>query len=353
MPPTASSDNKEAPSPLSPGAVVPTGVLKRLDPSEIKPSTNNPRLLFDKIPLADLKENIRQYGVLVPITVYPIKGQRKYAILDGERRFKCCLELQDEGIVITIPANIVAPPDKIAGVLYMFSIHNFREAWELMPTALSLKLVMDSLHEEDTLKLSKLTGLSQPQIERCKVLLGFAKRFQDLSLDLDPKTRIPSNFWIEAAPVLDLCRKLLPDLLKKINRDGIIDLLVAKYRAKRIKSVIHFRRIMEAYEIQEGNKRGLRRVGARLRQYITDPNLETRRAFDEFVLDNRRVQTAINACEDFISSLRRAKLEHTIERRQLIRALRKVAQYVEGLLEKLSGSEEPPPEKEVSLDQEA
>lgn len=343
-----SSPPASTPIPVAPptAPVVPTGELQRLKLSDIKPSTSNPRLLFDKVPLDDLRENIRRYGVLVPITVYPIRGQRKFAILDGERRYKSCLQLQEEGLELSIPANIVAPPDKIAGVLYMFSIHNFREAWELMPTALSLKLVMESLHETDTDKLSKLTGLSEPQIERCKLLLTFPKRFQDLSLDPDPTTRIPSNFWIEAAPVLDLCKTLLPDLVKGLGRDGITDLLVAKYRARRIKSVIHFRRIMEAYELQGKDKRGIRRVAARLREYITDAQLETRKAFDEFVLDNRRIQGSIQACEDFIASLRRSRLEHAVDRRKLVRALTKVQNYVEELLDKLSGSEEPPPESE-------
>ena len=188
-------------------SVVPQGLLRKLRVAEIKPSATNPRHLFDRAPLNELKENIRQHGVLVPITVYELKGQKKYAILDGERRFRCCVELQDEGLDITIPANIVEPPDLIAGILYMFSIHNFRESWELMPTALSLKVVMDILEEKDTRKLSKLTGLSEPQIERCKILLSFPKKFQNLSLDPDPSTRIPSNFWIEASPVLDLCEK--------------------------------------------------------------------------------------------------------------------------------------------------
>lgn len=122
--------------------VVPRGVLQNLLPEQIVPSKNNPRLLFDPEPFNDLRNNIRQHGVLVPITVYPLKGQEKYGILDGERRHECCVDLQAEGLSLTIPANIVEPPTKIAGLLYMFSIHDFREQWELMPTALSLQTVM-------------------------------------------------------------------------------------------------------------------------------------------------------------------------------------------------------------------
>jgi ParB/RepB/Spo0J family partition protein len=328
-------------------AVVPRGSLRRLKPADIKPSATNPRRLFDRGPLEELRENIRQHGVLVPITVYEVKGQNKYAILDGERRYRCCVELEEEGLDVKIPANVVDPPDKIAGILYMFSIHNFREAWELMPTALSLKTVMKALGEEDSEHLSKLTGLSLPQIERCKKLLAFPEKFQNLSLDTDASTRIPSNFWIEAYPVLKLCEEVLPDLTKRLGRDGITQNLVEKYRAKGIKSVIHFRRIMEAFELNSEDETQMKVFAKRLREYISDTPLETRKAFDEFVMDNRRVQSAVKACEEFTTKLDRSKLEHALEKDELIVALRHVRDYVEDLLQKLAGSDPPSRESEA------
>lgn len=325
-----------------PPKLVPKGLLQDLTPEQIVPSKNNPRMLFDPEPLDDLRNNIRQHGVLVPITVYPLKGQDKYGIVDGERRHKCCVDLQKEGISLTIPANIVEPPSKIAGLLYMFSIHNFREQWELMPTALSLQTVMKELGETDNKKLENLTGLSEPQIERCKKLLKFHKKFQDLSLDPDAKTRIPSNFWIELLPVLDLCQEALPDLYDQLGRDGIVQKLVDKYRAKQIKSVIHFRKIMESYEFSAGTVRQ-GTVVERLRRYILDPKLETRKAFDEFVLEDRKVQTAIRACQEFVAELRRYKLQYTSEKDELIKALRDVRKYVHYLIERIEGNDPPPP----------
>ena len=106
--------------------------------------------------MQELRKNIAAHGVLVPITVYQPKGQTKFSILDGERRYRCVVELNRRGVMgpggnpLALPANIVEPPTKIAGLLYMFSIHNFREGWELMPTALSLRIVMRDLGEEDT-----------------------------------------------------------------------------------------------------------------------------------------------------------------------------------------------------------
>ncbi len=275
--------------------VVPSGKLLMLKLDRIKPSTHNPRHLFDPEPLKDLKDSIRQHGVLVPITVYQLKGQDKYAILDGERRYRCCKDIEDEGTEkkeISIPANIVEPPDKIASILYMFSIHNFREAWELMPTALSLKIIMEELGTTENSSITRLTGLSEPQIERCKVLLSFPERYQKMSLDANPQERIPSNFWIEVHPVLQLCEQELSDLMEKYGRWGVLDKLVEKYKAKQIKSVIHFRRIMEAYDVAADDVK--KTVIKRLRDYILDLDLETRHAFDEFVVDNRRINPAVS-----------------------------------------------------------
>lgn len=329
--------------------IIPAGELRVLTVDEIKPSTNNPRLLFDPPQLMELKKNIAEHGVLVPITVFQPKGQRQFSILDGERRYRCVVELTDEkhvgkdGEPIKIPANIVEPPSLIAGMLYMFSIHNFRADWELMPTALSLKIVMEELGETDNTALNKLTGLSERQIERCKILLGFPERFQKLSLDPDPKTRIPSNFWIEALPVINLAGDKVASV-RALGRDGATDKLVAKYRDNKIKSVIHFRRIMESYDLAEENSAMEEKVVRRVEQFFLNPALETRAAFDEFVVEKKRVQSAISACEGFIAQLKKFKLANTSdedERKSLGQALRQVRDYCNSLEQALIGSDDP------------
>jgi ParB family chromosome partitioning protein len=329
--------------------IVPTGKLRHLTTREVIPSNNNPRHLFDPEQLMELKKNIGEHGVLVPITVYQAKGQAKFSILDGERRYRCVVELEKEGrggkggVSLTLPANVVEPPTKIAGLLYMFSIHNYREGWELMPTALSLKIVMEDLGTTDNRALGKFTGLSDAQIERCKKLLKFPEKFQEMSLDLNPKTRIPPNFWIEALPVLDLALETSAQL-KKLGRDGSTEKLVEKYRDKKIKSVIHFRRIMESYELSEDDPPTLAKVLRRVEEFFLNPKLETRDGFDEFVVEKKRVQSALSACEGFLLQLQKFKLTYTTnedERRTLRKALHEVQAYCERLEHALEGSDDP------------
>jgi ParB family chromosome partitioning protein len=332
-----------------PFTVVPAGTLRKLTLDEIKPSSNNPRHLFDPEPLEQLKKNIAQHGVLVPLTVYQAKGQTKFSILDGERRYRCVKDLTKDGQKgadgkpLLLPANVVEPPTKIAGLLYMFSIHNFREGWELMPTALSLKIVMEDLGETDSRALNKLTGLSEPQIERCKKLIDLPERYQEMSLDPDPKTRIPSNFWIESAPVLDFAVLDIP-ILKQLGRYRSLDKLVEKYRKRKIKSVIHFRRIMDAYDLTEEDRAKRQKVLRRTEEFFVNRDLETRAAFDEFVIEAKRTQSALEECEVFISTLKKLKLTYVADdgdRKKLIDAIKSVEKYCTMLHQQLKGSDDP------------
>jgi ParB family chromosome partitioning protein len=321
--------------------IVPKGVLIHLSVDQVKPNPNNPRRLFDPGPLSELKESIRTHGVLVPITVYKLPGQEKYAIVDGERRYRCCVDLREEGIEIQIPANIVESPNKMASLIYMFNIHAFREQWELMPTALSLQEVIDELDIQDNAELHEITGLSISQIERCEKILSFPRKFQELSLDPDSQKRIPSNFWVELYPVLEKALDLIPDLYADLGRDGIIQRMVEKYRAKSIKSVIHFRRIMEAIEVAE-EEEDKQAVADRLREYVLTPELETREAFDGFIRDTRTIQRAIGACDKFIRDLKQAKVDYAIEgKKEIITKLLEVIEFAQRLLDKLQGDEPP------------
>ena len=328
------------------GTLSPQGELVQLAVSEIRPSVHNPRQLFDPENLATLKKSIREHGVLVPITVYRMPAQDRYAIVDGERRYRCCVDLVRDGVGMTVPANIVSAPNQMSELIYMFNIHQYRRQWELMPTAIALQSVMSGLGIRDDKELNELTGLSAPQIERCKLILSFPEKYRRMSLDADPTKRIPSNFWVELHPVLELSNKLTPGLVAEYGRDRITDLLIDKYRKKRIKSVIHFRRILEAHETREADENGRSEVAERLREYVLTPELETREAFDEFIVGSRRVQRATDAADRFISDLRKAKIDNASDQKDdLIAKLAEVVHVVQGLLSRLEG-DDPPPESD-------
>ncbi len=65
--------------------------------SEIVPG-NNDRTVFEPQALADLAENIRQHGLIQPITVRRLEGTDLFQIVAGERRYRACSMLGWEAI---------------------------------------------------------------------------------------------------------------------------------------------------------------------------------------------------------------------------------------------------------------
>ncbi|HZQ23198.1 MAG TPA: ParB N-terminal domain-containing protein [Terriglobales bacterium] len=172
--------------------------VKYLPTKQLHPNPHNPRMLFDKLPLDVLRESIGRVGILVPLTVYLESARDRYVILDGQRRWICA---QDLGLD-KVPVNQVAEPSLVQNIVTMFQIHKLREDWELMPTALKIELLMKQVGDRNNARLAELTGLDEAVIVRCKKLISYDKRFQDMMLDPDPEKRIKADFFIELYPVL-------------------------------------------------------------------------------------------------------------------------------------------------------
>lgn len=232
---------------LEAGAIKPA-VVTQIAVGNIEPNPHNPRRLFDPQPLQILKESIAKLGVLVPITVYPqIKDaanpeRDKFVLLDGERRWKCVKELRRE----TIPAIIVEEPTDVRNILTMFDIHNLRLGWQLMPTALKLKVLMEELNEKNERKLASLTKLTVSQVRRCKILLTYPKRFQNLML-APPEERLKADFFIELQRIRGPALKEKFPPWRKRGDSKCIEIILDKYLDGIIKAVTDFRLLAEIY----------------------------------------------------------------------------------------------------------
>lgn len=228
-------------------APIPTASVLKVPVTQIGPNPHNPRRLFDEEPMRILRESVKKLGILVPLTVYVApRGHRpaseRYILLDGERRWRCAKELD----IDDVPAIVVEPPSDTQNILTMFHIHNLREGWQLMPTALKLKVLMDTLRETNERKLTELTKLSIPQIRRCKILLTYPARFQNLML-APPSERMKADFFIE----LDRVRRpALTDRFEPWVSRGdshTVGIMLDKYEDEVINAVTDFRQLAEIY----------------------------------------------------------------------------------------------------------
>lgn len=208
--------------------------VRTLPIGKLKANPHNPRKLFDREDMTILRQSIERVGILVPLTVYLEKSTQQYVILDGQRRWMCA---QEVGLK-TVPVNEVAEPTLVQNIVTMFQIHRLRKDWELMPTALKLELLMDKLNDKNDRRLAQLTGLDESVVVRCKKLLSYPKRYQDLMLDADPKKREKADFFIELYAVRN-DREV--NRFDWFDKNKFTDSMIKKMSSGGLKSVTDFR----------------------------------------------------------------------------------------------------------------
>lgn len=240
--------------------------VKNVPTAALKPNPHNPRVLFDPKPMKELRESIEKVGILIPLAVYWSERDRTFVILDGQRRWMCAQAIGLE----TVPVNQLAEPDTVQNIVTMFQIHNTREDWELMPTALKVEVLMHELQERNEKRLATLTGLNPAVVSRCKKLLSYEKYYQDLMLNPDPTNRIKADFFIELYTLLvDRNIKAMSWYSKK----PFIESMLYKYLNKKgIRSVTDFRMLKQyvtnAFHIGKGSM-----IERRLFAFVQDHSL--------------------------------------------------------------------------------
>ncbi|MBI1805740.1 MAG: ParB/RepB/Spo0J family partition protein [Ignavibacteria bacterium] len=78
------------------------GVTTHIEVAKIRPNPFQPRADFDQQALDELKESIRQNGIIQPVTVRP-GNDGAYELISGERRMRASMELG----LKTIPAYVI------------------------------------------------------------------------------------------------------------------------------------------------------------------------------------------------------------------------------------------------------
>lgn len=271
--------------------------VKDIPTNALRPNPHNPRMLFDKTPMKELENSISKVGILIPLAVYWSSKQKTFIILDGQRRWICAQALGLE----TVPANQLAEPNTVQNIVTMFQIHNTREDWELMPTALKLEVLMNELKEKNEKKLATLTGLNQATVSRCKRLLSYNRKYQDLMLDPDPSKRIKADFFIE------LYNILVDRVVKKMewfSANEFIERMLYKYQEQKgIKAVTDFR-LMKQYINNANQINRESEIEIKLQEFTYN---------DDLTLDHLRIEEA-----DVVASFKKTlselqKMENSIE----------------------------------------
>ena len=167
----------------------------------------------------------------------------------------------------TVPVNEVQEPTLVQNIVTMFQIHKLREDWELMPTALKIELLMKETKDSNNKRVAALTGLDDAVVVRCKKLLSYEKKYQNMMLDPNPEQRTKADFFIELYPVRHDRSVRKFDWFKPVH---FTDQMIAKMDAKGLKAVTDFRIVKQ--HINNAVKAGrTKTISSRLKAFADDP----------------------------------------------------------------------------------
>ena len=145
--------------------------LNEIEISQIEPNPNQPRREFDSEALQELAISIRELGIIQPITLRKVDGQ-KYQIIAGERRWRAS---QRAGLT-KIPAYIVTVEDQNA--MEMALVENIqREDLNAIEIALAYQHLLDTEGMTQD-KVSERVGKSRAAISNHLRLLRLPAQIQ-------------------------------------------------------------------------------------------------------------------------------------------------------------------------------
>lgn len=91
----------------------PRDYITEIPTNRIKANPYQPRKEFSRSALYDLANSIKEYGILQPITVRPLRGEQSYELIAGERRLRAA---KIAGLT-TVPAIVYSAADNDSAVL--------------------------------------------------------------------------------------------------------------------------------------------------------------------------------------------------------------------------------------------
>ena len=147
--------------------------VKSLSLAVIEPNPDQPRKNFDPDSLKELAQSIQIHGVIQPIVVCP-KGDGRYIIIAGERRYRACKLLKMETIPVIVKRYTEQEMKEIA------LIENLqRDDLNPIETAYAMKQLVDNFGFSQE-ALAKRLGISRPTITNTIRLLSLTPQVMAL-----------------------------------------------------------------------------------------------------------------------------------------------------------------------------
>ena len=169
------------------------GIMKflNLKIDKIVTNSNQPRKYFDNGKMSELKDSIKNSGLLQPITVRKISNG-KYEIVAGERRYRACRELGMESIPViemnvgdargyelSVLENIqrenLNPIEEAESYLMLMEVYGYTQE------KLSEKLGKTRSSVSNKMRILKLPASVKEMVKKGKISYGHARTLLSLS----------------------------------------------------------------------------------------------------------------------------------------------------------------------------
>lgn len=179
------------------------GKTRELQLSLVVPDENQPRKLFEPSKLKNLKDSVKKFGIMTPITVEEIGD--KFLLVDGERRYRVAKELG----LKTIPATIIRPQNETDRLVQQFHIQEQHEGWTASEKAITVY------------RLAKELGITIETIcEMLAISNTQARRYISFANIVDKENYHKNDIGIEWASYINSLRETAKKLtINKLEED--------------------------------------------------------------------------------------------------------------------------------------
>ena len=167
------------------------GSISRIEISSISPNPFQPRLDFDKEPLLELANSIKEHGIIQPITVRKI-GRNEFQIISGERRYQasklagidelpCFIRIADDQHMLEMAIVENVQRKDLNAIEIALSYQRLIDECNLSQEELGKKVSKNRSTVANFLRLLKLPVEIQKALRDDKITMGHARALLALS----------------------------------------------------------------------------------------------------------------------------------------------------------------------------
>ena len=167
------------------------GSITRIKISSISPNPFQPRLDFDKEPLLELANSIKEHGIIQPITVRKI-GRNEFQIISGERRYQasklagidelpCFIRIADDQHMLEMAIVENVQRKDLNAIEIALSYQRLIDECNLSQEELGKKVSKNRSTVANFLRLLKLPTEIQKSLRDDKITMGHARALLALS----------------------------------------------------------------------------------------------------------------------------------------------------------------------------